>query len=259
MAEKPTYVPIFENMFEALDCLDDADLRQVLGMIRAYVFEGEEPTDKGIAKAVFLGFKGSIDKTVAKQMRNTRAAQKRWARETESEQSDCKADAQAMADDAEPMQDDANAMQDRCASDATLMRLDANAMHPDANAMPNDAEEEEEEEKEDEEEEIKPKNIAPRARYVSRNPPTFAEWWERWQVKGREKGVPVCEAEAESAFSWYDANGWRQKSGNPIVSWKGALSTCFNKAHPELKDRASPGEPDPLDAYGIDAMLRKGA
>lgn len=74
----------------------------------------------------------------------------------------------------------------------------------------------------------------PRKRFT---PPTLDEWWDRWKQVGAERGVSVTKYEAEKAWSFYETNGWKQKNGNPVRSWKGALSTCFLNAHPHIGDK----------------------
>lgn len=90
--------------------------------------------------------------------------------------------------------------------------------------------------------------VAGANRFPRPHPPTFDEWWGRWRDVATARGVPPDRVEAESGFAYYDANGWRQNNGNPIRRWRGALMTCFLRAHPELSKRERK-EADGFDRY----------
>lgn len=69
--------------------------------------------------------------------------------------------------------------------------------------------------------------------------PTIAEWL----AYGAEIEPKWPESDARGAFDHYEANGWKQASGNPIKNWAAACRTCIQRfqQRPNAANPASNG------------------
>ena len=55
--------------------------------------------------------------------------------------------------------------------------------------------------------------------------PALAEW----QAYGKQYEPAWNEADANTAFDYYEANGWHQKGGASIKNWQAALRNCVGR------------------------------
>lgn len=260
----------FESYRDVAQLMSDAERLAFYDALVGYGVCGEEPDDlEGAPLVAFTMARPSLDKSARRARANARNAKRKT--QTPDEPDESPSEQERREDETEPD----GTKGTNPASDGS--ELEANASEPEANASETertdthdddslefafsdididiDIDEDKDEDKDDdidEDEDIRGGGSAeptPQAKPKRPKRPTWTDWWGRWREVSEERGVPPSEYDAQKAFAYYEANGWRQNNGNPIKRWRGALSTCFLNAHPELRKTGGGGDSDVYSRY----------
>lgn len=254
----------FESYRDVASLMSDEDRLAFYDALVGYGVCGEEPDDlEGAPLIAFKMARPSLDKSARRARANAQNAKRRTRKESEPEEpasepepadsepepTDTETETETEQASSEPVatcsEPEANASESKRTETLAQDSLDLAVIDIDKDI---DKDKDKDDDRDGDRDGDRDKRGGGGAKSAPSKPrrskparPSFAEWMDRWREVSVEHGVPVSEYDAQKAYAYYEANGWRQKNGNPVKRWKGALSTCFLNAHPELRSNNGGG------------------
>lgn len=159
---------------------------------------------------------------------------------------------ETFSDGASPYRDRVNHVPTSPDTDAScrVMTEQSSDVSPQSHVMKRLPEPEPEPEPENSKSPNKKKSTSEKGNASQNSRPTLASWLAYAQE------ISYPEHDAQRAFDHYEANGWRQKGGNPIRDWKAACRTC--KSRFDEGPKTKPPEPRRTNTLPDSAFLPGG-
>ena len=229
---KPAYVPFFEDTLLALSNLSAEDVCSYVKAIRAYVYDGIEPTCAGddanctgAAMAVFAMGRYQLDKTLKRSATNRANARARRTKgqtksgddvpsetETNGEQTESETAATAERETCETVANGERTASETVANGEQLA-IYSNIQIPNTNTQENP-----------ESSSSSSSNAPPHFEV-----PSLGDWIAYFNAKCTERGIPPSSEAAERAWGYYEDHGWCHRDGSGFKNWHRQCSTCVTK------------------------------
>lgn len=242
----------FESYKDVAALMSDEERLAFYDALVGYGVCGEEPDDlEGAPLVAFTMARPSLDKSARRARANAKNARQRARREPDSQTEPDDSEQEPEESEQEPTESETERTQANASETERTETYETDSLvfaFPDIDIDIDKDKDGDRDKDQDRDKAVGGGPPAPKSKSSRPHHPSWDEWWERWRSVSGERGLPPSEYDARKAFAYYDANGWRQKNGNPVRRWKGALSTCFLNAHPELRSSGR-GESADADAF----------
>lgn len=244
MADRPAYVPFFEETLRALAYLDAEDVKKYLVAITEYVYEDREPSMDGPAMSVFTMGRYQLDQKLGQRRTNRRnAGRSRGSKTEENAATDERPTSEPRATDERTVSEteatdertvsESGANRERTESDgqakAHILQTPSSNLQDSKNPpLP-----------------LPP--LGPVRVKTGDSPPfgevpTMGQWLDRCRDYCERHGVEPDEDEFARSYGYYEDHGWCHEDGvTRYGNWHLLVATCMRRLKSDQEDARRAG------------------